>query len=237
MIKGFVGTSLVDYPGKISSVVFYSGCNYQCPYCQNVSLVDPQLTDNLPEISETVVLKKIMERIRFIDGVVLTGGEPTLYEDSLMRILGEIKENPLCRDLSIKLDTNGSSPLLLKSLIDKKYLNYVAMDLKTSPTLYDSISGMKQSYQKVSQSIDILKASSLDYEFRITIVPTLVDEEILVSLGEKINDSKRFVLQQFRPKITLDPSFEKVVPYPNSEIKRLAEVLRNRFSFEVIERV
>lgn len=237
MIKGFVGTSLVDYPGKISAVVFYGGCNFRCPYCQNVALVDPQISEDLPEITEMEIVQRIKNRIKMIDGVVISGGEPTLYPDSLERLIGEMKTIPLCKDIPIKLDTNGSNPQVLKTLIDKRLVNYIAMDLKTSEMLYDSITGLNDSFHHINQTIELLKITGIDYEFRITVVPSLVNEEILLALGEKINGCKRFILQQFRPNVTLDPSFEIIEPFSNLEIHTMSDTLRKHFNFEVIERI
>jgi pyruvate formate lyase activating enzyme len=236
MIKGFIGTSLIDYPDKIAAVVFYGGCNFRCPYCQNTSLVSEEKLQWMPEIEEEEIVNKISNRAGFIDGVVFSGGEPTLYGDSLSRIMTQIKTMQTCHMLKIKLDTNGSNPGVLKQLLEKNLLDFVAMDIKTSTDRYDEITGFPQSLTRINQSIELLKNSSIDYEFRVTVVPTVITQSTLVEIAEKIKDTRKLVLQQFRPKNTLDLSFQTIQPYTNQEIHHMADVVRSSFPFEVIVR-
>lgn len=237
MIKGFIGTSLVDYPEKIAAVVFFGGCNFKCPYCQNTSLVSTEKLKWLPDISEDEIISKISNRARFIDGVVFSGGEPTIYSDSLFRVMTKIKTMQTCQSLRIKLDTNGSNPEVLDNLLQKGLLDYVAMDIKTSDQNYDKLTGYDKVIEKVDLSIKLLQSSRIDFEFRITVVPTIITEEVLLKIAEKVKDSRRLVLQQFRPKNTLDSSFESIQPYTNQELSNFCEILRKKFPFEVILRV
>jgi pyruvate formate lyase activating enzyme len=237
MIKGFIGTSLIDYPEKIAAVVFYGGCNFRCPYCQNTSLVSEEQLQWQPEITEEEIIKKISIRAKFIDGVVFSGGEPTLYGDSLLRVMTQIKTIQSCQMLKIKLDTNGSNPDILGLLLEKELLDFVAMDIKTSSDQYDEMTGFPKSLLRINESITLLKSSRIDYEFRVTVVPTVISDTVLFEIGEKVNDCRRLVLQQFRPKNTLDISFEAIQPYSNQELYAMADSMRLKFPFEVLVRV
>lgn len=233
MINGFIGTSLIDYPDKIAAVVFYGGCNFRCPYCQNTSLVSSEKLKWQPEMSEEEIIKKIAVRSSFIDGVVFSGGEPTLYGDSLIRVMTQIKTMQICQQLKIKLDTNGSNSELLKTLFEKKLLDFVAMDIKTSSERYDEITGFSESLSQVDESIRTIITSKVDYEFRVTVVPTVISEPVLFEIGQKLSGCKKLVLQQFRPINTLDKTFELIQPYSKQELFSFAESLRKKFPFEV----
>jgi pyruvate formate lyase activating enzyme len=234
MIKGFIGTSLIDYPDKISAVVFYGGCNFHCPYCQNTSLVSEEQLKWQPEISEDEILKKISTRAGFIDGVVFSGGEPTLYEESLLRLMTQIKSLQTCRLLKIKLDTNGSNPNVLRNLLGKNLIDFIAMDIKTSSDRYDEVTGFSQSILRIDDSIDLIKTAQIDYEFR---VPTVISRDVLMHIGERLSGAKKIVLQQFSPKNTLEESFKSIQPYTADEINNMADLMRTRFAFEVMVRV
>lgn len=236
MIKGFIGTSLVDYPDKIAAVIFYGGCNYRCPFCHNIDLVIPERVSCLPDINESEIINKIASRAGFIDGVVFSGGEPTLYEDSILRLMTQIKTMQTCQSLKVKLDTNGSNPLVLKSLLDKNLLDYVAMDIKTTDILYDEVSKVFNSFTFVKQSIDLLLSATVDYEFRVTVVPGLVDQETLQTIAKLVNGSRRLALQQFKPDHVLNPALHSLKPYSKQELQSMAEMLRNQYSFEVLLR-
>jgi pyruvate formate lyase activating enzyme len=236
MIKGFIGTSLIDFPDKIAAVVFYGGCNFRCPYCQNTSLVSEEKLQWMPEIGEAEIIQKISNRSGFIDGVVFSGGEPTLYGDSLIHVMSQIKSLQACHLLKIKLDTNGSNPAILKLLLEKDLLDFVAMDIKTSSDRYDEITGFQHSIPRIDQSIELLKKSRIDYEFRVTVVPTIITEPVLFEIAEKVKDGRKLVLQQFRPKNTLDQSYEAINPFTSQEINNMADSLRSKFSFEVLVR-
>jgi pyruvate formate lyase activating enzyme len=135
LIKGFSGTTLIDFPGKIASIIFIGGCNFRCPICHNPELVLPELLRELKDIDEEYIIKEIERRKGFIDGVVITGGEPLLYDETI-ELAKRIKENGLL----VKLDTNGSFPERLKKIIP--FVDYIAMDIKTSLERYNHAAGV-----------------------------------------------------------------------------------------------
>ena len=209
-------TSLIDYPDNISSILFLSGCNFRCPYCHNRDLV----LDRLPKIDEKVIIDDLKSRKKYIDGVVITGGEPTLYSD-LIDLIRKIKEIPLL----VKLDTNGSNPDLLEELLNLKLLDYVSMDIKADLENYSKTIGVEIDTDIIKESIYTLKNSKIDYEFRTTVVPPFFNDEIARNIGELIKGSKNYYLQQYVPKNTLDPKFENIIPYPRKTLERFVEIL------------
>ena len=168
-IGGLQKVTLIDYPGKIACTVFCLGCNFRCGFCYNKELVLPEKTKSQIKIPEKEFFNFLKGRKNLLQGVTVSGGEPTIYED-LPDFIKKIKK----LDYFVKLDTNGSNPEMLKDLIEKKLIDYVAMDIKAPliNTKYTQITGIKGILNKVKKSIKIIKNSGLDYEFRTTIVPT-----------------------------------------------------------------
>ncbi|MCW4022778.1 MAG: anaerobic ribonucleoside-triphosphate reductase activating protein [Candidatus Bathyarchaeota archaeon] len=206
-VKGFVDLSFVDWDGKVSSVLFLPNCNFRCPFCHNVNLVLN------PESIETIPFEYINEQLKnqkgWIDGVCITGGEPTLHSD-LPDLIPKIKQ----MGFLVKLDTNGTNPDTLKELLDKKLLDYVAMDVKAPLTVekYSKAIGVnaKKLLEKVKQSISLLMNSDTDYEFRTTVVPTLHDPDDIKQICHSLEGCKKYVLQKFDVNIgqrVLDPTF------------------------------
>lgn len=235
MIKGFIGTSLIDYPGVISAVSFFSGCNFRCPFCHNVDLVLPERLRNLKDLTEDECIEKIVKRAKFIDGVVITGGEPTIYEN-LPILLGKIKK--LIPNIKIKLDTNGSSPELLSKILFENLVDYVAVDIKSSPEKYDYATSVNDSFSKVKETINLLLSnkSGIEYEFRTTVVPKIVDKDDILEIAKIIKGCKKYVLQQFKNDETLDPTFKTVSPYQVSFIENIAMELKENYSLNVVTR-
>ena len=224
VIKGFQKVSLIDYPGKIAAVVFTSGCNFRCPYCHNRDLVIARSEDGCFETFE--VLKDLEERKNLIEGVVLTGGEPTLQKD-LPEFARKIKN----LDLLVKLDTNGSSFSVLQSMVKNGLVDFVALDVKAPlDERYARAVGLGNfDFSLILSSMKELMNSRIDYELRTTVVPGLHSEKDLLDLGKqlsKIAPKARWFLQNFRPKNCLDPEFEKVKPYDNISFEDLLEKLR-----------
>ena len=176
-IGGFVKQSLIDWEGVLSAVVFTKGCNFRCDYCHNPSLVLPSLTDHLPDLSETVILDYLRRRREWIEGVVVTGGEPTLHP-GLTGFLERVKG----LGYRIKLDTNGTNTELLSALIDMGLVDCVAMDIKTIPDrehyakIYPAVTDRQM--DNVQRSIDLLRDSGIDYRFRTTLIPGVKDYAI-----------------------------------------------------------
>lgn len=198
---GIQKCSLIDYPGKISCVLFIPGCNFECPYCHNPGLVRKK-DHYLNYIRDDEVFDFLKNRKKFLDGVVISGGEPTLRAD-LASILEKIK----AMDYSVKLDTNGSKPHQLKSLIEGGLLDYIAMDIKTDLSLYDKLIRSDCSPEDILSSIYSVMQSNLEYEFRTTCVKKLVDKDIIESIAALIKGSRRYALQLFNNMEVLHPEF------------------------------
>ncbi|MEK6827160.1 MAG: anaerobic ribonucleoside-triphosphate reductase activating protein, partial [Nanoarchaeota archaeon] len=171
-IKGFVPTSLVDWDGKVVSVIFVSGCNFRCGYCSNKDLV--LHPENLKSIELKYILEYLGNNKEFIDGVVISGGEPTLYSETV-KLCEEIKK----LGFKIKLDTNGSNPEILKEFfLDKNLVDYVAMDIKTNFEKYKELTNSDIDVEKIKKSIFIVSQFP-EYEFRITLSPSIKKEDLL----------------------------------------------------------
>jgi pyruvate formate lyase activating enzyme len=201
-IKGFISTSLLDWPGKICSVIFLGGCGFRCPACHNSSLV--LAPASVPDYPIERVLLSLTNRRKWIDGVTVTGGEPTGRRDlpDLIRIL---RDYPV----KIKLDTNGSNPAMLEQLIRSRLIDAVSMDIK-APLIqqaYSRVAGVPVDVRIVRRSISILKRSGLEIIFRTTAIPGIVEEPELEAIREALGDIPRFIVQSFRSTDTLDPAF------------------------------
>jgi len=207
-------TSLIDYPNRIASVLFTSGCNLRCPYCHNWRIV---LDPKPPFLQEETALKILESRKKYVDAVVITGGEPTTHED-LPVFLRKLKE----KDFAVKLDTNGFYPQILEESLP--YVDYVALDVKTSLGKYVRL-GAKE-VTPFLHTIEILRTGKVEYEFRTTVVPGFVDEEDIVAIGKMVKDTRNFVLQQFNPEDTLDKTFKTVKPYSVDTVTGFSEILQ-----------
>ncbi len=211
-IKGFQKTSLVDYPGKIVSVIFLTNCNFRCPYCHNPEIVlnDPKIE----EIPEEEVINYIIAKKKWIDGICITGGEPSLHKD-LDKFIAKVKKGGFL----VKLDTNGSNPDMIKDLLDKKLLDFISMDIKSNLDNYEKVAKTKVDLEKIKQSVDLIKNSEIDYEFRTTVLPELHTREDLKKIGEWLKRSKSFAIQNFRPGKCLDPSYNKKKGFSKEELE------------------
>lgn len=221
-IKGFQKTSMIDYPGKICSVVFVGNCNFRCPYCQNPDLILKH--KKLPNIPEKEIFRHLEKRRKWIDGICVTGGEPCLYED-LIDFVKKIRS----MGFLIKLDTNGSNPDMLKYLIKKRLLDYIAMDIKAPMKKYSNAAGVKINVVNIRKSAGLILKSGIDYEFRTTVVPRLFREDDVVSIGKWLKGAKLYALQQFRPMVTLDKKYKEEEAYPEQKLRMFAEVAKPYF--------
>ncbi len=222
--SGMQKTSLIDFPDRVATVLFAPGCNLRCPYCQNWRIV---LDPDLPSLSGETVIQILEERKRYVDSVVVTGGEPTIQPD-LSRFLKKLKE----REFFLKLDTNGFLPLILKECLP--YVDYVALDIKTSLEKYE-ILGAKDT-TKFAHSVKILKEGTVEYEFRATVVPGFVDKSDIHKMGEIADGGRLFVFQQFIPGDTLDKAFNDVKPYDAEVIAGFSRVMK-RYVGKVMLRI
>lgn len=196
-ICGLNKTTLLDYPGKVACVIFLGGCNFRCPFCQNSSLVlSPQ---SQPALSEEDILSFLKRRRGILDGVCITGGEPTL-SPQLPRFLEKIRS----LGYFVKLDTNGSHPDMIKALAEQGLINMVAMDIKNSPPKYAETCGLSYIDMKsIDTSIDFLISGSLEYEFRTTVVKELHDENDFRLIGQWLTNASRYYLQSYRDSDTV----------------------------------
>lgn len=191
-IHGFIKTTLLDYPGHLASTIFTGGCNFRCPFCQNAPLVISPKTE--PLISEKEVFSYLKKRRNLLDGVCITGGEPTLVKD-LKEFIHSVKD----LGLKIKLDTNGYNPTILRELCEQGYIDYIAMDIKSSKDGYRKACGVDNlNYDNIQQSIDFLVNGSIPYEFRTTVVKQLHSESDLILIANQISGCNAYFLQAFQ---------------------------------------
>jgi len=200
-IGGLQKHSLIDYPGKISSVIFLSGCNFDCPYCHNPDLAKGCLPD-AAELDSPNIYRFLEQRRGFLDGVVISGGEPTL-DDNLVEFCASIKQLAY----PIKLDTNGSRPRILKQLIDNGLIDYIAMDLKTDPILYASYIKPNFNPDPILTSIRHVMQSGVDYEFRTTCLKPIITPQTIENISLLIQGARLYALQRFRQQRVLHPEF------------------------------
>jgi len=213
--SGIQKVSLVDYPGKVSSVLFTPGCNLRCPFCHNWRIV---INPKPPFLQEAVALKILESRKKFVDAVVVTGGEPTMHKE-LPRFLAKLKN----RSFQVKLDTNGFYPQVLEECLD--YVDYVALDLKTSLEKYKFL-GAKNT-NELLRTIEILKTGKVKYEFRTTVVPEIISIEDINKICELTKGAKIHAFQQFVPKDTLEKRFRSLIPYAPEIIEKFAGIAKS----------
>ena len=220
-IGGFQKTSLLDYPDEISAIIWTIGCNFNCPFCYNPDLV--KKTAGI--ISEEEIISFLEKRKNVIDGLVITGGEPFLQKD-----IGLFCEKIKKIGYKIKIDTNGTFPEKLKELLDKKLVNYIAMDVKAPKNKYKKLAGVDADVSKIDESIQIIKNNAPDYEFRTTVIPGLLDFKDIVEIAKWLEGSKRFYLQQFRDDAYhLSEKFDNVKPYNVIELDRMLQKIKPYF--------
>jgi pyruvate formate lyase activating enzyme len=198
---GLQKNSLIDFPGKVGCVLFLSGCNFDCPYCYNPDLAKDRLSSP-PFLDEVWVYDFLERRKGLLDGVVISGGEPTLKKDL----------PPLCEKIKrmgypIKLDTNGSRPQVIRQLVDEGLIDYIAMDIKTDPFQYSPFIKKDCNPDDILTSIQIIMESYLDYEFRTTCAKPIVDEKSIENIARIINGATLYALQRFRHREVLHPEF------------------------------
>jgi pyruvate formate lyase activating enzyme len=213
--------SLLDYPGKISCIVFTQGCNFRCPYCHNPELVEPHFF--MLKILPPVVFSFLAKRIKKIDAVVITGGEPTIQSD-LVNFVQKIKD----MGFLVKLDTNGSNPEVLARLLENKLLDYIAMDIKAPLPLYQKVTrtfGNGSLSERIKKSIQLILASGINYEFRTTVVKEMLTTEDILEIAGMIEGANQYVLQRFVPSKTLDHTFLSHTSFSQKDF----DLLLNRF--------
>ena len=228
-IVGWQRTSLIDYPHKLSSVLFTPGCNLRCPYCHNPQLVE--LDGTIETFAQSTLIEHLTLRRKVLDGVVITGGEPTLHGEKLVEFIQFLKE----LGYLVKLDTNGTNPSLLQRLIEERLVDYIAMDLKTSSEEYPRFfSGNCQSAadaNAICQSIALILQSTkkglTEHEFRSTLHPLLHSEKIISAMAQMLIGAERYYLQTFNSRSTLDPAYGNTCAFTDQEMLHLRDVALN----------
>ncbi|MFK5926321.1 MAG: anaerobic ribonucleoside-triphosphate reductase activating protein [Desulfuromusa sp.] len=214
-IKGFQGTSLLDFPGRVASLVFTGSCNLTCPFCHNAGLVlDP---DSYPDYPLDELLADLKKREGFIDGVVVSGGEPTI-DSGLPAFLSLLKE----RDLQVKLDSNGLAPEVIAELLDQQLVDYFAIDIKTSLGRYNELHTLPVATEKLRKTVEILKQAPVEVEFRTTCIPHLVAAAEVDEMGELLQGTPLWVLQQFVPLHALVEEWQQFDIYQPQQLYKLA---------------
>jgi len=215
-IKGFQGTSLLDFPGRLSSLVFTGGCNLSCGFCHNPGLVlEP---DQYPDYPIDELLDELQQRKSFIDGIVVSGGEPTLAE-GLEAFLEQVR----AIGLQVKLDSNGLRPEVLTRLLERQLIDYLAIDFKTAPSRYAELHHQTVNTAALLASCRLTIERAPEYEFRTTCVPGLVSEDELLEMGRVIEGARRWVLQQYVPREKMLGNAPQQA-YPIEEFTRLQQV-------------
>ena len=191
-ICGLQKTTLLDYPGKVAATIFTFGCNYRCPFCHNMNLVEPEYRpENIPKED---ILSFLRKRAGILEGVCITGGEPTVNPE-LVELISEIKE----LGYSVKLDTNGTNPVMLGMLLEEGLIDYAAMDIKTGFSDYERVAGVASpDIESVKQSIGLLIKGKYPYEFRTTLCRQYHTPEIMEEIGSMIRGCSNYYLQSFR---------------------------------------
>lgn len=232
IIGGLQKFSLLDYPDKISAIIFTQGCNFRCLFCYNPMLVWPKVgkiknknssyeeNQEGHRLSEGDLFDFLEDRKGKLQGVVITGGEPTIHSD-LPNFIRKIKE----LDFLVKLDTNGTNPEMLERLIKEKLINYIAMDIKASPEKMNEVVGVNIDFKKIEKSVKIIMSSDLPYEFRTTAVPGLFSKDDIDLLGNLINGADNWFLQKFKSDIRL---VNKKLEGKNAFTDREMEEFRNQ---------
>lgn len=242
IIGGLQKFSLLDFPGQLAAVVFTQGCNFRCQFCYNPMLVRPASANRqevagklnnitslaedevvekgLPQISEDDLFDFLSMRQGKLEAVVLSGGEPTIHDD-LPEFMIKIKQ----LGYKIKLDTNGTNPIMLKKIIRGKLVDYLAMDIKAPTGKYAFITGSEPNLRDIKESVRVVKASKLPYEFRTTVVPGLLVLEDIARIGKIIMGADRWYLQRFKSNTTLlNPALRETKPYTDRQMARMRKM-------------
>ncbi len=218
---GQVKNSFIDYPNKICTAYFVGGCNFRCPYCHNSHL----LKGIGESIDEAQVFGYLEKRRNMLDGICVSGGEPTLH-DGLEAFLGEVKR----RGFLVKLDTNGTYPEVLGNLLKNKRVDYIAMDIKAPFGKYEKIAGRPVDIEAIKRSIDLVRNSSVDYEFRTTVCRELLEVGDVLEIAQYIKGSRRYILQNFRDCSSVLAGEGKLTPFAKEELDELKDKVSGFFN-------
>jgi len=220
-IKGFIENSLLEWEGKLTSVVFLPGCNLRCLYCHAAHLIIRP--ERLESIAREQVLDYMRRNVGWLDGVAITGGEPTLHGDALLDLIRDFRAIPL----QVMVETNGTRPEIVKKLIDGGFVDALAMDFKAplTPEDYQRVTQVDVDVVDVGRSIQLIKQCGLAYEFRITMVPGLVGADELERMLPVLEGSEVVALQNFKPDFCLSEALHHVTPYAPEEMDAFQDML------------
>lgn len=216
-IAGLQKLSLVDFPGTLSAVIFLAGCDFRCPYCYNTELVEQGMTE---VFSEEKVFEYLLARRELIEGVVVTGGEPTIHGE-IVPFLDKLR----ALGYRLKLDTNGAHPEVISEVVGKGLVDFVALDIKTSFERYNICTDEEKAPEQVARTLGFLLRGDVAYELRTTCVPEVVTESDIKKIARSVKGAKRYALQQFQGKKTLNEAFTGKTPYPKEELLRFKNIL------------
>lgn len=210
---GFTPFTAIDYPGHTACMVYTIGCNFRCPYCHNPELVDETVEVTYPE--EDIIA--FLERRRgLLDGVVITGGEPTMHGDDLLRFMRRVKE----MGFLVKLDTNGTNPDFVARAIEEHLVDYIAMDVKAPLSHYSRVVGRPVDTVAIEQSISLVRRAP-EYEFRTTVVKALLTPEDVEEIAKMVRGARHYYLQKFVSSKILNPQFKRKVELTDEEFAAL----------------
>ncbi len=220
LISAFQKSTLLDYPGKLACLVFTYGCNLRCEYCHNPELVIQPFRKNMA-VSEEEIFSFLEKRKSLIDGVVITGGEPTLQKD-LIPFIKKIKN----MGFLVKLDTNGTNSRVVKKILTLDIVDYWAMDIKYDKDIYIQNLENKVNYEEIEKSIKLIMKNAKDYEFRTTYVKGIHTTDSVNGIGELIKGSKRYYIQNFRPGKTINPALNSTNSFTQEELEKFKKVMK-----------
>ncbi|EKE11820.1 MAG: Pyruvate-formate lyase-activating enzyme [uncultured bacterium] len=219
-IGGIQKLTLIDYPGVIAATVFTVGCSFRCGFCHNPELVLPEKFPKLNEM-EKEFFQHLEKRKGKLEGVCITGGEPTIQPD-IIEFIRKIKG----MGYLVKLDSNGSNPHVLRKIIKEKLVDYIAMDIKSSLGNYSKVAGLNVDIEKIKKSVRMIMKSGIDYEFRTTVVPGIHSEEEFMEIGKWIRGARAYYLQEYREMITLDEKISAKTKGNKLDLDKIAEDIK-----------
>jgi pyruvate formate lyase activating enzyme len=221
-ISGIVKTSMIDYPEHIVTTLFTSGCNLNCPYCHNSELINNNDNEG---INIDQILNFLEGRKKVLDGVCITGGEPTL-QSNLKNFIITLKN----MGLKIKLDTNGTNPEVIQELLKDQLIDYIAMDLKAHSSNQECLTGSNKYINQIKKSIKIIQNNNIDYEFRTTVVPNFHNNKDIEKIVKLIKGSKQYYIQNFKPQNTLDKDLLNINSFPEKKLKEFKKIANKYIS-------
>ncbi len=232
-LSGIQRFTLLDYPDKVACIVFTPGCQFRCGYCHNPEFVLPELLQEIKDsfIEEELFFRFLETRKGKLEGVVISGGEPTMMAD-LLPFMRKIKE----RGFFLKLDTNGNRSEVIAQLLKEQLVDYIAMDVKTALSHYTTLVGKRVKETQISKSIQLLKQSTIPYEFRTTLIKEVHTNVILENMASILQGAERLFLQEFRPGKTLNPLFASYHPFSTQEMMGIAQIFFEKKVKKVIIR-